>query len=85
MEKKLIPLEKESPVLKLYPGNYEKSLDLKSKLDSLEIKLSENYQAPKVAWEYRIDETQNLMYLKPQRYPFHILYKYHCLGTQLTL
>jgi hypothetical protein len=57
MEKKLIPLEKESPVLKLYTGNYEKSLDLKSKLDSLEIKLNENYEPPKVAWEYRNDET----------------------------
>lgn len=55
----ILPLEKESPVLKLLTGNEEKSLYLKSKLESLEIKLSENYEPPKVAWEYRLDETEN--------------------------
>ena len=57
MEKKLIPLEKESPVLKLHTGNVEKSLYLKSKLESLEIKIDEKYEKPLVAWECRSNDS----------------------------
>ena len=53
----ILPLEKESPVLKLYTGNEEKSLYLKSKLESLEIKIDEKYEKPIVAWECRSNDS----------------------------
>jgi predicted ATP-dependent serine protease len=53
-----LPLEKESPVFKFYAGNDEKSIELKSKLDSLEIKINEEYEKPKVAWEYRSNDSE---------------------------
>jgi len=48
-----LPFEKESPVFKLDTGDKEKLSLLKLKLDSLEIKITEKYENPKVAWEYR--------------------------------
>jgi hypothetical protein len=54
----ILPLEKESPVLKLHIGNDEKSLYLKSKLESLEIKIDEKYEKPIVAWEYRSNDSE---------------------------
>lgn len=53
MGEKKLPFEKESPVFKLDTGDKEKLSMLKSKLDSLEIKINEKYEKPKVAWEYR--------------------------------
>ena len=53
MGEKKLPFEKESPVFKLDTGDKEKLSMLKLKLDSLEIKINEKYENPKVAWEYR--------------------------------
>ena len=53
-----LPFEKESQVIKLHTGNNEKSLYLKSKLESLEIKIDEKYEKPIVAWEYRVNDSE---------------------------